>query len=253
MYFREAYQAITDFRFYRSVFQQPLLRSLLYLLFLAVISAVIFTLAFSWYSLPSLYRFMDWAAENFPPMEIRDGKLYVEGSQPYVLEYPGDSLYTFVFDTTGEHEPLHKLSEPAVVFGQENLYVMMQGQVHSWPWSQLATTRLGHEEIRELKRMFQWAYYPVAGFAFFLVSFFGKGLQALLLSFFSLSGAGRHGIRLAFSSCVTIAIYSLTPAVAIDLLLVMTGQEVPYFGIIYMLTAAIYSYLAAQKCVVIEI
>ena len=138
--YREAYFAVTDFRFFRTVFQQPIQRSIVFLLFLVLHTAVVFTLAFNWYYLPGIRDFLHWAQENFPAMEIQAGELSIKGPQPVVREYLGDQIYTFVFDSTGEHEPLHKLSEPAVVFSKTDLYVLIDGQVHTWPWSQLSPT-----------------------------------------------------------------------------------------------------------------
>lgn len=250
----EAHLAITDFRFYRSVFQQPLSLSLVYLLGLVALSALVLTVAFGLRYLPDAYRFLDWASENFPRLEVQNGRLLVEGNQPVVLEYMGDEIYTFVFDTrTGDDQPLHRLNEPAIVFARDNLYFVVGGQVHPWPWSQLASVRIGRQEITDLKDLVRWGYYPLGGLVFFVTGLFSKGLQALLLTFFAFSGAARHGFRLSFSTCLTIAIYSLTPAVALDILVILLGQEIPYFGIIYMLTASIYTYQAAQRCVVMEV
>ena len=62
----------------------------------------------------------------------------------------------------------------------------------------------------------------------------------------------RSGIRLPFQQYFTISLYSLTPAIVIDLAVSMTGLEVSLFPFLYLATAAIYTYMATQKCVVVE-
>lgn len=249
---QEAYLAITDFRSYRLIFQQSVLRGLFFLAYLAVATGLMSTLSFSWHLLPSVYDFLNWAQVNFPPMTIQAGRLSVEGEQPLVLEYLGDQVYTFVFDTTQSHEPLHKLNEPAVVFSEENLYILAEGQTHTWPWNQLADSRLGRQELVGIEEVLRWFYYPMAFSTFSLLAFLGKLIQAALLTLFGISASARFGIRLPFSHYLNIAIYSLTPAVAVDLIVVSSGQEVPYFSLIYMATAALYTFLATQKCLSFE-
>jgi len=250
--YREAYSAVTDFSFFRTVFQQPLQRTAVFLLFLVVHTALVFTLAFNWYYLPDVREFLHWCQENFPYMEVQDGELSIRGQEPIVREYLGSEVYTFVFDATGEHEPLHKLSEPAVVFSKTELYLLMDGQTHTWPWSQLSPAVLGREELLAFEDLLDVAYFPAAFTAFFLIALLGKGFQVVLLTFFSMSASARYGVRLPYSHYLAIAAYSLTPAVAIDLMVAGLGQEVPYFSIIYLVTAGLYTYLATQRCVAIE-
>lgn len=251
-FYREAYAAITDFRSYRKIFQQSPLRSSVYLFWLALHSALVFTLAFGWHDLPSAYRFLDWAQDNFPPLQIADGKLSVPGEQPIVMEYLGDEIYTFVFDTREEPVPLAKLNEPAVVFTRESLYFLVEGQQHSWPWEQSAPVLLGRNELLELEQVLRWGFYPLAGLFFFVVAFLGKAFQALLLTFLAFSASARHLVRLPFHNYLTITLYALTPAVVLDLAVTASGQEIPLFSIIYWVTAGLYAYLSTQKCVALE-
>ncbi|MFQ5741578.1 MAG: DUF1189 domain-containing protein [Acidobacteriota bacterium] len=251
-FYRQAYLTITDFQFYRLIFQQPLRNTLRYLLYLTFHVAALLTVAYAWNYGPAFNQFLHWAQDNFPPLEVRDGKLSVEGQQPWVRKYLGDKIYTFVFDTTGQHQPLHKLSQPAIVFTEDNLYAVADGSTRTWPWKQLPPFKVSRQDLIELEQFFKWAYFPSAFLMLFILALATKVVQALLLTLFSLSASARYGIRLPFANYFTIALYSLTPAIVIDVLLNVMGQDVPYFEIIYMATAAIYTYLATHRCMVVE-
>lgn len=252
-FYQEAYGAIVDFGSYQRIFEQSLRRSLIYLLFLCAHIALVQTTTWAWYQMPAVLRLIDWAQHNFPPLEIRDGLLRVEANEPIVKEYLGDRVYTFVFDTTGQSEPIHKLNPPAVVLSRENLHLMDGGKTQTWPWSVWHELGgdfvVGPEQWLAAKDWFNTAFYPVGYTAFLLLALFAKSIQALLLSFFSASSAARQGVRLGFRSYFTVALYGLTPAVALSLALAASGIAVPLFDFIYLATAAIYSYLAMQRCV----
>jgi hypothetical protein len=78
-----------------------------------------------------------------------------------------------------------------------------------------------------------------------------KSIQALLLCPIAFVVATGYGIRLSLRSGFTIALYSLAPAIAIDLAVRLTGLNISYFDLIYIVAAGIYTYFATQKCVVI--
>ena len=258
-FYREAYLAVTDFDSYRRVFEQSLGKSLLYLLYLSAHWALVLSLAFSWLQLPDVYRLIHWARDNFPPLEIHQGELRVQAEQPLVKKYLGDSIYTFVFDTTGGHEPLYRFNEPAVVFTGKNLYLLREGETHTWPWTQLQQIFypsdpfiLGRKQWEDFERWLKWIYFPLIYSMLLTMALVAKAIQAVFLTFFAMSAGARHGVRLPFRHYYTIALYSLTPAVVIELIVAASGQDIPYLGIISLAMAAIYAYLATHRCVVVE-
>ena len=103
VFYQQAYSAVTDFSFYQTVLEQPLRRTALYLVVLTAHVAVLFTLIAAWHYGPTFLDIMRWAQQNFPPLEIQEGRLFVGDEQPLTRTYPGDPPITFVFDTTGSY------------------------------------------------------------------------------------------------------------------------------------------------------
>ncbi|MGH9340222.1 MAG: DUF1189 domain-containing protein [Acidobacteriota bacterium] len=249
-FYREAYSAVTDFAFYRSVFLQPIRRTLLYLMFLSANASIILTLAYAWHYGPRLERFFDWAQDNFPPFEVSNGQLAVQGEEPIVHRYQDDQVVTFIFDTTGEYGLPRRSQEPAVLLAADRLYLRLDGVNQTYEWQDLGD--FSKSQLPEIRSFIQWVYFPI-GYSFWLIyTLATKSMLVLFLTVFGLSASMRTGIRLPFAHYFTIGIYSLTPAVVIDLAVTVIGQNVPYFFMIYFAAAALYTYMATHKCTVIE-
>ena len=245
LFYRQVYSAVTDFSFYRTIFEQPLRRTLLYLLYLAVHVAAVLTLSLAWHG-PELFEISNWAEENFPPLQIRDGQLFVESEQPLVKKYPGKQLITFVFDTTGTYEDPQQLEEPSMLFTREKLYLSIPGQTLTFLWSEWP-----FPEVEDVTRFVKRAYFPSAYSLIFFSTLLVGGPWALILTSIGFLATARSDIRLPFQQYFTIALYSLTPAIVIDVAVRITGLEVPLFPFL-LITAAIYTYFATYQCVVVE-
>ena len=249
----EAYQAITDFHFYRRVFEQPFLRTLLYLLYLSAAVALVLTVTYAWQYGPQAREFLRWAQQSFPPLEVENGKLVVHAKQPLIKKYPAEQPITFVFDTTGTYMDPESVEEPAVLLTEESIYFCLSGQTQVYRWEELGPFRLSGEEFGRWESFFNtWTYFPPAYSLLLIYSLILKTIQACLLIPFGLLASAREGVWLRSSRYFTIAFYGLTPAVAIDLMVTITGLNVSYFLLIYLGTAALYTYLGTQKCLTVE-
>ncbi len=254
-FINEAVSAVLDFASYRGIFRQPLLRSLLYLLQLTVVSSLILTAAYSFRLIPQFDHFLSWAETALPPFRVENGQLHVDVESPASFQYPGNHLVTFVFDTREKHIVPESLDQPALLFTREVLFLPFLGQPITWPWPQVETLfsnsevgiTVNPETLEEMRRSLSWM--TPAFFLFSLgISMFSKLFQAVLLIFLGILASSSRGVRLPIVHYLTIAIYALTPATAIDSLVIILGQASDLFEMIYLLTAAVYTYLATQRC-----
>ena len=252
IFYRQSYSAVTDFHFYRTIFEQPLRKTLIYFLFLSVHTAALLTLILGWHYGPQLLDMFRWAQNNLPPFEVIDGRLSVATEQPLVKKYPGKETITFVFDTTGTYSDPSELEDPVILFTEDNLYFRLAGETKTYWWKDFGTFQVGSREFGTLISFFKWAYFPVGYCLALSYTLVAKGLSAIFLTLLALSTSLRHGIRLPFQQRLTIALYGLTPAVVIDLAVKVTGVQISYFFLLYFTIAAIYTYSATQKCVISE-
>ena len=248
LFWRQAYLAITDFDFYASVFQQPFRQTSLFLLYISAFLALALTLIYASFYGPRVERFFDWAYENFPPIEVVAGELHVLADQPVVAKYQDGSTWTFVFDTTGTYTDPSGLEEPVLLFTQEKLYVQTPGQTQTYLWEDLGEFSVTPENLSEYETIIVWAYFPLAYSFLLIYNVLAKSLQALILSPIAYSVAVSYGVRLPLADSVTIALYSLVPAIVIDLAITMSGIDISYFDLIYLAIAGLYTFLASQRC-----
>lgn len=251
-FLHEAYLAVTDFQFYRIIFEQPFRRTLLYLLYLSAGAAVILTLTYAWQYGPHVRKIFRWAEQNFPPFEVKEGKLTVEAEQPLIQRYEGKQTITFVFDTSGTYQGLARLEEPAVLFTEEKMYVRHHDQTQIFLWQDLGPVRVGKEELRDWERWCARAYFPVAYSLLLVYALVAKTVQAVFLMTFGILASTREGIWLKWDRYFTITVYSLVPAVIVDLGVTMTGVRISYFYLIYLGIAALYTYLGTRRCLSTE-
>ncbi|MEE2821609.1 MAG: DUF1189 domain-containing protein [Acidobacteriota bacterium] len=240
----QAYLSITDFTFYRTILEQSIRRTVLYLLILTAHVAMLFTLITAWHYGPTFTEIVHWAQQNFPPLEIQEGKLRVGGEQPLTKTFPGEQAITFVFDTTGTYTDLERLGEPTVVLTEEKVYFRYLGQSQTYLWRDLPFQRL-----EQVVQMVRWAYFPFAYSSIFVYTLCIKVLLASLLVSVGMLASVTHGVRLRFVQYLNISLYSLTPAITIALAVALTGLGSGYFTFFFVSTAGIYNYLATQNCV----
>ncbi|MEJ2076391.1 MAG: DUF1189 family protein [Acidobacteriota bacterium] len=249
---RQLYLAISDFEFYKRVFQQPLRETLLFLLYLAGLVAIVLTLIDAWWLFPAIDSFVAWGKTNLPPFEVTEGTLKLASVQPIVKHFdgPNDAIWTFIFDTSGTYtEPL-SLEEPALLFARKDLTLRFEGKSQSYSWGDFGEFSFEPSKLGSYGTFLKWSYFPLAYSFLLIFSLLAKPLTALVLSPLAYSVGLSYGIRLPFLNCFTIALYSLVPAIAIDLAVRMTGMEISYFDLIYLAAAAVYTFFATQRCVV---
>ena len=251
-FYHQTYSAVTDFLFYKTIFTQPLRKTLLYLVLLSAHVAAALTLIVAWQQGSQFLEICRWAEQNFPTLEVRDGRLWVNSEQPLIKRYRGEQLITFVFDTTGTYSDPREIQEPAFLFTQEKLYLHVLGQTQTHDWKDFGSFQISPEVFSEAISLVKWLYFPTFFPLLLGYTLLAKASLTVVLSVIALSVSARYDVRLPFQQYFTISLYSLTPAVVIDLAVTMTGIEIPSFSFFYVATAVIYTYLATQKCVVMD-
>lgn len=248
-FYYQAYAAVTDFQFYTQVARQRWSHTLLFLLYLSAHVAVILSLTYALHYSNELRRFTDWSQAQFPALEVKDGELTVKAEQPLVRRYDGKVAWTFVFDTAGRHQSPEGFEQPTLLFTRKNLLLRYRGQTEVQPWEAFGNFTLERGDLKAMETAIRWIYFPVSYAFFLLYTLFAKSVTAVFLTGFAAAAAARYRVRMTFRSSFAIALYALTPAIVIDLMVNLTGLSISYFHFIYFGIAAVYTYLAAQKCV----
>jgi Protein of unknown function (DUF1189) len=244
--------SIQDFGFYRRIFRQPLKDSLVFLVLFSILVSLLSTIITFIYLSPDIRHFLSWAKTNAPAISVSEGVLSVSAGQPLVLKYRSDETWILVFDTTGVYKNTSDFNEPVILLGREELVLRIKGQVQTYSWKDFGTFEVNADNIGFLSLALQGIIFPLGFIIHLFIALISKSLQAVLVSPLAYSIANSYGVRLPFRSSFAIALYSLVPATALDLLVKASGMNISFFMFIYITAAIIYTYLATKKCVVIE-
>lgn len=244
--------AIADFEFYKSIWRQSIRATLRFLLYLSALVAIGLTLIYAWYFHPVVSEFVDWAEVEIPPFAVENDQLSVQADQPLLLKYRNNPTWTFVFDTTGTYEDPDGLEEPVFLFTRDHLFFRNRGWTETYSWRDIGKLEVRPERLREFENVVTLLYFPLGYSIFLIYTMIVKSFQALILCPIAFLVGTGYGVRLSLRNAFTIAIYSLVPAIAIDLAVKVTGLSISYFDLIYLATAGIYVYFATQRCVVID-
>ncbi len=247
-FYAELYLSVTDFEFYPRIFRRPLSGTLRFLLLLSALVSIVLTLLYAWKWFPEADQFFAWAETNIPAFEIREGRLLTAVEQPFLAKYENGQPLTFVFDTTGAYPDPAGLEEPAFLLAEERLFVRFEGRTSSYPWSDFGTVDFRPGDLPKYAGFLKLVYFPGAYSLLLVYTLAAKALTALILSPLAYIVGLTHGARLTFPHSLTIAVHSLVPAIAIDLAVRMTTVTISYIDLIYLAVAALYTFLASQKC-----
>ena len=251
VFVRQAYLAVTEFEFYCLIFRQPLLVTISYLLFLSLLVALAFAAVTTWVQLPKIQDFLLWAGDNLPPISIQEGRLDVEGEETLVRRYFGDQIITFVYTEEQDLQLLEDLDPPAAVFQRDEFSLLVEGASSTWNWRDVAplmTLLSGPEKWHTWGQWLSLIFFPAVFLVQWVFVIAVRSMQALLLMFCAASVAAQLGNRLSYQECFTISVYSLTPAFILNLGVTFTGQQGLLFDLIYLGIAAVYTFLATQRC-----
>ncbi len=255
VFLRQAYLAVTEFEFYGLIFRQPILVTISYLVFLSLLVALTFAAVATWVQLPKIEDFVLWAGDNLPPISIREGRLEVVGEQPLIRRYFGDQIVTFVYTEEQGLQLLEELDPPAVIFQRDDFSLLVEGASGTWNWRDVApfvTLLSGPEEWHAWGQRLSLIFFPAVFLVQWVFVVTVRSMQALLLMFCAASVAARLGNRLSYQECFTISVYSLTPAFILNLAVTLTGQQGLLFDLIYLGIAAVYTFLATQRCLSVD-
>ena len=246
-FYHQFYWAITEFPFYKTILAQPLRQTLLYLLYLCAHASLIVTLAYAFHFGPEFREFGTWLQANVPPMQVSEGRLRIEADQPLIQTYPGLRPVTLIFDTTGSRQDLARFPEPLLLFTEDALVLQQDQTVETYPWSDFGSFEITPELIRNWLEFVKWVYFPTAYSLVLVFTFAVKLVLALLFTLLALSVTTRYQVKFPYPAYLAIAIYSLTPAVAIETAVTLTGLSIDYLEVISLATTGIYTYMATSR------
>jgi hypothetical protein len=243
-------RATYDLGLYPEVQRQRLRRTFAHLVLLVLLSTVAATAVVA-LGVRDLVRKVLPEVDKLPTITIKDGQASANVPQPWTKRLGRDDEsgreLVLIIDTI-DVLPGFGEDQMGLFLQRTNLLVKpSDGQVRVIPLERIGDRVIGPQLIRTWLVRMQWLAPLVFGVAAFVYFWLMKGLQALVLVLVGLLAATGRRRPLGFGSLFAIGVYALTPAVLIDCLLRVTRVQVPFWWLLYLGIAIVYTVLAVRR------
>jgi hypothetical protein len=242
------FRATFDLGVFADVARQRTRRTLVYLLILVLLSTAAATLAIT-LALRKLAREIEPHLDKIPTVTIRNGRASANVEQPWVqvLEREGDLDVVLIIDTTGTLDDFEKHQMGFFLKERQLLMKDKEQRTRSFDLAHVDDVVIGPDIVRGwIKKALYYAPF-IVGVVAFVWYLFVKSLQALLLVLVGLIAASGRRRPLGFGQLFTISTYALTTGVLIDCALAFLPINIPFFTLIYLSLAAIYTALGTRR------
>lgn len=250
-HFESMVRSFHDLSLYGEVATQRSRRTVGYVAIIVALASLVAATAYTFKARALINKELIPEIDRLPVITIKDHIASVNVPQPWVRSFEDPSTHLksiLVIDTTGKVTDF-KFDEQGVILTRTQLKLKNPQNPYLKPL-----------ELRDVNDItidppLVKGFIPTAlGILFGAIAVGGvfwytsaKLFQALLLAVVGLLFASGRRRPLGFGQLYTVSLYALTPAIALDLLLICTGVSLPWFWLIYMLLGATFTALGVRK------
>lgn len=219
----------TDFKFYREIFQQPIGKTLRYLLSLVLLVTFILGIRYG----IGLYKFsketMKWIEENAPAVEITDGVVAADVNQPYLVE---DKDFVMLIDTTGQTARIEEKYKAGILLTRDKLIIKHdEVRTQEFDLGKVKSFKLDKNSFSKWRRLFIYVLMPFMILMQFFYFLAAKIIQVLLTGLIVL--IFKPAVK--YSNILNLCIYALTPVTILGLIVTLVSpRPIPFFWLIYL-------------------
>lgn len=228
-FFDSLLRSSTDFKFYKGIFTQPFGKTLRYLLLLAILVTLVLGVRYG----IGLNRFsketLKWIEENSPYIEITNGVVKADCSQPYLVE---GKDFVMIIDTTGQTTEIGEKYRAGVLLTKNKLIVKHDEiRTQEFDLSKVKSFKLDKTTFGKWRSFFVFVLIPsmivMQFFYFFIAKIIQSALAGLVVLIF------KPGIK--YSNILNLCIYALTPVTILSLIVTLVSpRPIPFFWLIYL-------------------
>ena len=234
-------------KFYNEIKDQALGRTIRYLLVLVVLVTALLGIRYG-IALSSISKAgLEWVETNVPYVEIKDGVVSAEVEQPFIVE---EKDFIAVIDTTGAIQEVPAEFESGILLAKDKLLVKRDSiRTEEIDLSKIKSFMLDSKTLTKWRKILVTAIIPFMIVMLFIYFVFAKAIQALIAAAVILIFKS----KLLYSKAFNVAIYALTPATLLAVLVMMIFlKPLPYFPVIYLGMYIAFVWLGLKNCTIEE-
>jgi hypothetical protein len=216
-----------------------------------------FLLAVAW--LPGMIRFdadvreyvRDQApaiVDQIPRITIRHGRASAEGAQPHCILEPEKKECVAIIDTTDGTTGIEGTKTRVLLTATHLIYAPSATETRTYSLEKIDELTIDSDFLDRWLRTGA-RFLAVVAFPFVvLVSFCFRVIQALLYGVVGLAFSKVRGITLPFATLCNLAIVALTPVIVIQMVIDLTGADVPVPRVAFLAIALGYLFFGIKAC-----
>lgn len=230
-FFKDIYNSCIDFQSYKKIASQKVSRSVQYFILLLFIISIVSSIFYSVFFKIGLDKFNEWSQKHLPEINIQNGEVSSEVSQPYTAI---EKDFVFILDTTGEVTRIDSRYPSGVLVNKNSLLLKrmgMEDQVVDLSWIQ--SLELSAPIIAQWREKMMPLVIPFIFVATLLGLLISKFFHAFLFSYGASVFFPKERTGLGLKELFNLSLYSATPAILISLLAQILQLQIPLFWWIY--------------------
>ena len=242
---KEAWKAISDFKFYKEVKNFSLGRSFKYLLSFVFIITLVLSIVYTVMLSKGLNIAADWVKKNLPVIEIQNGVASVKAEEPYKITQ--DDV-TVILDTTGKTTSLDDYKRGILLLKDKVVYKESNAKTEIYSLAEIKSLRIDENFMNAIKKNAGWIMFPFMLLGIYIYFVAARLIQVLLFSIVTIFVSAVGKVQLGDGQILSIGIYAVTLSMLLGAISALFMKPIPGFGWIY---AAIYvAYLvgAVMNC-----
>ncbi len=254
MFVLDPINSITSVNFYRKVAQQSARRTVLYLVYVALLFSVAAATAIKLRVGPALDETFHWLETSVPTLQFSNGKLTSDAPMPVTLRHPDYSDLAVTIDTSRVEpvtpEMLEKDRLAAYVTSNAVYLQQGQGEVRVIDLSKSATNRpvkIDASFFESSRQVLDRALYPVSFALVFLFFLVWKALASLFYSLVAMTINNSAQTRLSYRQLLGIAVYAQTLIVLLQGIFLFMPVGMPAPALVSLILTSVYIWLAVKR------
>ena len=254
-FFKKIKIAIFNLEKYGLLIVEDVGRSIRYMAILVLICSICFSILDTIDSMKMLDKGMNYIVNEMSNFTVKDGEIFFENKvygydEEYDIQVISIDKYNLTDSELEESEKYGK----TIIFLKDKLVLNTYGVYNEYSYNYIKEAfNIEQGNKQEIINLYNElggntgisiTMFITFVFAFFIVNAYEIIIYCLIVAIFGYFVAQIGKIKIKFSTAVTLSIYSLTLSVLLNLIYVvqynLTGFEVPYFNLLYLVIAYIY-------------
>lgn len=244
-FFTEAYKAVSDFKFYKTVKNFSSGKAFKYILSLVLFVSLALSIRYSFLLGKGLDMAMVWMKKNLPVIEIQNGAASVHAEEPYKMT-EGD--FAVILDTTGKTTSLDEYKRGVLLMKDRVIYKESEMKAEIYKLADVKSLRIDENFMKAVQKNAVWIVFPFILLGIYIYLTIARLLQAVIFSLITIFAAAVNKVQLAYSQIFSIGIYAVTLSTLLGAVSALFLKGIPGMGWIYAAIYITYLVMAVVNC-----